>query len=280
MSKISDAIEKEKIYIRTFHHKNSSLHSHKFLELAYVANGTAYQIRDNVKTKIHPGNYYIVDFNSYHEYITDDEDFSLINCLFVPQFIDSSLYGCTNFKNLLNNYMIRLSADFAEANPTQLIFNDSDGRIKEILLMLLSEYDGKQPGYLEIMRSGLIEIIIRTVRKTTRRDTEVLYKDFNKYIIKRIMNDYMEELTLSKIAAELNYTVPYLSKSFKEGIGIGFSEYLRKIRIEEACRLLANTDMKITDIAVSVGYNDISCFNGIFKRTLGMTPREFKKTIN
>lgn len=272
-------VNEEQIYIRIYNHKNTAPHFHNFLELVYVISGQAIHIRDGKKTVVNPGDYYIIDYNSTHEYITDDENFLIINCLFVPRFIDSSLNGCRSFQKLLNNYLIRLSADFSDINPTQTIFHDDNGRIKSILDILLSEYKEKQPGYLEIMRCGLIEIIIQTVRKTSRRDTDMVYKNYSRYIMKYVSKNYMQPITLSEIAQELNFSIPYLSKVFKEDTGMGFSEYLQKIRIEEACRLLANTDSKVIDIAQSVGYNDICTFNLIFKKHLGITPRDFRKSV-
>lgn len=272
-------LNKEQIYISIYRHKNSALHSHDFLELVYVVSGHAVHIRDGIKTVVNPGNYYIIDYNSKHEYITDDESFSVINCLFVPKFIDLSLANCRSFQKLLNNYLIRLSADFSEINPTQIIFFDDDEKIKNILNMLLSEYSKKQPGYLEIMRCGLIEIIIQTVRKTALNDTYTTYKNYSKYIMKYVSENYMKAITLKDIANDLNFSVPYLSTVFKLDTGMGFNKYLQKTRIEESCRLLANTDFKVIEIAEAVGYNDISAFNTVFKNHLGITPRDFRKSL-
>jgi YesN/AraC family two-component response regulator len=60
-------------------------------------------------------------------------------------------------------------------------------------------------------------------------------------------------------------------------MGMSFNEYLQKKRIEQSCRLISNTEKKITEIAEIVGYRDVKFFNQIFKKHLKMTPREFKK---
>ena len=72
--------------------------------------------------------------------------------------------------------------------------------------------------------------------------------------------------------------MPYLSRKFKETIGISFREYLQNTRIEQSCRLLVNTNKKIIDIAQSVGYDDVNFFTDIFKKKMNITPREFRKT--
>jgi YesN/AraC family two-component response regulator len=58
-----------------------------------------------------------------------------------------------------------------------------------------------------------------------------------------------------------------------------FSSYLQKVRINNACRLLANTNNKIEEIAHFVGYSDTKFFNSIFKKVLGSTPREYRNKI-
>jgi len=57
------------------------------------------------------------------------------------------------------------------------------------------------------------------------------------------------------------------------------SEYIQKIRIEEACNLLRNSNYKVILIAQMVGYKDIKHFNEIFKKITGMTPSSYKKSL-
>lgn len=275
----NDIVNSEQIFINIKKQKSVRMHSHDFLELVYVVSGQAVQIRDNERTIVKPGDYYIIDYNSYHEYIADDNGFYIINCLFIPRFIDPALNGCRSFPKLLNNYLIRFSADFSDVNPAMNIYHDDDGKIKDILFMLLEEYGEKKRGYFEIIRCGLAEIIIRTVRRISAAEKTEKYDVFSKYIIEYIGENYMRSVTLSEIAKKINFSVSYLSKVFKENTGVGFNDYLQKIRVEEACRLLADTNSKVIDIAWTVGYNDISTFNSVFKKHLGITPSMFRKTF-
>ena len=63
-------------------------------------------------------------------------------------------------------------------------------------------------------------------------------------------------------------------------MGITFSEYVQSLRIQESCRLLANTNKNVAEIVNLVGYTDVKFFNEIFKRFTGMTPRQFKQTYD
>ena len=273
--------EKNGIYIFPFSHRNiAEPHSHEFLELAYIVEGEAIQVRDGKTTKIKKGNYFIIDYGSIHEYrIQKNCEMKLINCLFTPKFIDPSLGICRSFRELINNYLIRFSNNFSDINPTQTVFYDDDGFIKNKLDLMQNELTKKKAGYLELMRCSLIEIIIYTLRMITNKNTDILYKNYTNYIIDYINNNYCEPITLAEIAKDLNFSLSYLSKAFKADTGIGFNEYLQKTRIEKSCHLLSSSDLKIIEISQMVGYNDLCFFNRIFKKHLGHTPSEFRKSL-
>ena len=69
----------------------------------------------------------------------------------------------------------------------------------------------------------------------------------------------------------------YFSRKFKLCTGFGYKEYLITVRIIEACRLLLNTDMSITQIAENCGFDDSNYFGDCFKKIKGMSPREYRK---
>ena len=272
-----DYISKEEnIYIDVFTHENIAFHSHEFFELAYVLKGEGIHIQNDKSTKISEGDYFIVDYNTFHAYKCTDGSLIIANCLFLPDFIDRSLKGCRNFIEVLNNYLIRFSYDFSDKKPTDFVFCDEDGTIKKLINELLSEYKEKRSGYLEFMRCDIIQLIIRTMRKIYFKDVNISYNNYSKYVIKYINKNYNEHIKLTNLANTLHLSLPYLSKLFKDDTGVSFSEYLQKTRIEQSCRLLANTNKKIIEIAQLVGYNDVNFFNQIFKKQLGITPRCFK----
>ncbi|WP_136607875.1 helix-turn-helix domain-containing protein [Paenibacillus dokdonensis] len=92
------------------------------------------------------------------------------------------------------------------------------------------------------------------------------------------INDHLEEdINLDMMADKLNITSGYLSTYFKEKTGQNFSDYLNDIRIRTAKDMLQNLDLRIQDVAVRVGYQNVNSFIRMFKRHAGMTPGEFRK---
>jgi YesN/AraC family two-component response regulator len=131
-----------------------------------------------------------------------------------------------------------------------------------------------------MMRCQLIEILIDTMRRLHRPAGAPEESELVSYIIDRIEKNFMEKLSLAELSRKCCYSLAYVSKRFKEETGITFQAYLQAVRIRESCRLLANTSKKITEISELVGYADAKFFNQLFKKQMGMTPREFKKLYN
>ena len=67
---------------------------------------------------------------------------------------------------------------------------------------------------------------------------------------------------------------------FKKETGMNFSDYLKKIRIDNAKNMLLNTEQTVEDISYAVGYSDIKYFSRLFKKLTGVTPTEFRKLYN
>ena len=254
-------------------------HRHGYFELAYVLSGSAVHWLEGEERIIKKGDYFILDYDTHHNYVKNEqEDFELVNCLFLSEFIDKTLRNRQNFNDIVNNYMIKLNNSVVNVSPANHIYSDDDGYIGELLKRCLFEYQNKSSGYMEVIRSKLIEIIILTMRKN--EEAKPVSTD---YICDRILKYTAEHMAekdiLKNIGNELNFSVSYLSRRFKENIGISFTEYVQKLRIDQSMCMLGNTSKKITEIAEFCGYSDMKFFNSIFKKYAGMTPREFRNTF-
>lgn len=86
-----------------------------------------------------------------------------------------------------------------------------------------------------------------------------------------------EDLSLEQIAAEEGVSPFYLSRLFKEETGVNYIEFLTARRMEKARALLANPELSLKQIAFEVGYHDPNYFSRVFKKTTGLSPREYRK---
>lgn len=94
-----------------------------------------------------------------------------------------------------------------------------------------------------------------------------------------IEKNYNEEITLKQIANIMNMAPTYFSKKFHAVTGLSFSHYLNNCRLRNAMNDLANSDMTMTEIAYENGFPNVKAFIETFKRTLNVTPYQYKKQL-
>ena len=92
-----------------------------------------------------------------------------------------------------------------------------------------------------------------------------------------VMANYSEEIKISTIAKLINLTEASFCRYFKSKTHKTFSQFLNEVRILNACKLLVDSNMTITQICYSAGYNNISHFNRQFKLIMRMTAKEYSK---
>jgi two-component system, response regulator YesN len=100
------------------------------------------------------------------------------------------------------------------------------------------------------------------------------------YIIRKAMRyiekNYKKNISLSNLAEDVEVSRSYLSFLFKQELGLNFSHYLTRMRIESAKEMLAGTNMKIYEIADEVGFDSPYYFSKVFKEFTGVTCKEFR----
>ncbi len=273
----ADYLNENKFYIFICPRTEQRSHTHNYLELAYVLKGSAIHNWNNKDTLIREGDYFIIDYDSLHSYKALTDGFELINCLFMPEFVDPALKNCRSLQTVTSSYQIRFKNAFFTANPSANTFCDDDGKIKALLLNMLKEFSEQAPGYQQIIHSKIIEILVMTMRKIYLDHRSEQDGGDMDSIIKYINANYMNDITLKGICRTFNYSFSYMSMKFKKTLGITYKEYLQKTRVEQSMRLLASTDTSVDEIARMVGYQDIKAFYTVFKRFANTTPAKFRK---
>ena len=95
-----------------------------------------------------------------------------------------------------------------------------------------------------------------------------------------IWENYTRKISLREIARASGLSAPYFSTIFKEEMGENLSNYLNRLRVEKAAAMLVTTDLPISEIAASCGFEDQSWFSKIFKNNTGLTPGKYRDQGN
>jgi len=116
-----------------------------------------------------------------------------------------------------------------------------------------------------------MEIFTDSLFYTSAVDSQLIRK-----VTEYISDHFSEHITLVNLAKQNHISASRLSVLFKSVTGLSFNEYLNFIRVDEAKRLLADTDYPILDVAIACGFNDQSYFTKVFKKRTGLTPKSFR----
>lgn len=129
---------------------------------------------------------------------------------------------------------------------------------------------------LDDLKRYLSDILLRAIElrdKAAGSQYRSLLKEAVAYID---ANFQSEEISLNRVAKEVNISANYLSAVFSQEMGMTFVEYVTTRRMEKAKELLRSSDLRSGEIAVAVGYKDPHYFSFIFKKTQGCTPRDYR----
>ncbi|MBM7854159.1 YesN/AraC family two-component response regulator [Desulfohalotomaculum tongense] len=94
--------------------------------------------------------------------------------------------------------------------------------------------------------------------------------------IKYIHNNFKQKLPLKLVASHVFLNPQYFSRIFKKEVGISYVEYVNKLKIEYACKLLETTNYPAYRISSECGFTDPSYFNRVFVQQMNMTPKEYR----
>lgn len=193
----------------------------------------------------------------------------------VPEYLEEQLekigQDCSSnmqFQTICIQCIIELY-DFLQTKKLKNI--DLHQQINEILGEIFLCNDAQSTK--ECMKNHIVFI----VQQMDSIDDEQFGKGIIKEIQMYILKHYDENITLTMLAEQFYLHPNYLSRLFKEKTGKNYVDYITEIRMQKVKELLKNTDDKVADISVQVGYENPRYFSKVFKQFTGLSPREYRE---
>lgn len=211
---------------------------------------------------------------------TQDED-KLMDELATFQFNQVRMKGLDIIDAILQDGMWR-PEDFKTVFlefiiPWMKLFKQYKGSLKEVIdqqLNPIQDIDSLET--LEDIKiwyqdyTNLMEKLIRNATKRLHRRDEI--EKAKEYV----KNNYHLDINIKDVSKMVGFNSSYFSHLFKKETKLGFSEYLTKVRLQEAQKLLKGSTSTITEIAENVGYNDVAYFRKIFRQHFKKSPSEYR----
>ena len=258
-------------------------HTHEFLEMQYIVSGKAVHKIAGHSYEVDKGSLLFVNFGQAHSYVCS-EPLTYVNILIQPEFISSELIDSDNALDML---AISLFEDFAGEDihiKPHIHFDGSEViDVEKTLDDMLSEYYAKQIGYRTALK-GLLQYLLVLVFRKFRASDENLsvinhMQRITPEILRYIEDNCFEKLSVSDLAKRCYYNTSYFSRIFKECYGMTLISYIQKKRIDEAVRLLRDTDLSVEEICRRVGYSEKKHFYKKFREITGTTTSAFRKSV-
>lgn len=226
-------------------------HMHHCFEFVCVTAGEMYVEVDDLQYTLGEGDSLLIFPNQIHSMRTLVSS-SHILCLFSPK--------------LVNSYTEKTSAQI----PVDNLFRPDSFYINK-----LSEFTDEH-GIFET--KGLLYSLCgsfdaHAVYRASAVGSNILLYD----IFKFIEHNFNGECTLAALARSTGYDYSYLSRYFRQTVGISYSEYVTQYKISRACYLLQNSESTILDISSDCGFNSLRSFNRNFRLQLGIPPAEYRR---
>ncbi len=250
-------------HVKASGHLQCMPHLHRELELVCMLGGESVAYADSTRCVLHPGDVFLTFPNQIHSYETyTDERFILfiLRPDLVPELMDT----------------------FNIALPESPVVKGFllEPRMRELLDLLADACDKKKNGtpYVNSLRRGYLlaffsELLAcMPVRRLPVGDSGAL-----RDIVSFCAQNYAENLSLSMLEEHLHLNKYYISHLFSGKLGIRFNDYINSLRISEACRLLSNSDISVTEISERVGFNTLRTFNRAFVKQIGVSPSEYRR---
>ena len=254
------------------------LHNHDFTELVAVFSGHGTHFTEKESCEIRAGDVFVIPKMMSHGY-RGASSLSLMNFMFdletLPVYLED-VRSLPGFQALFNiEPKLRIEHRFHKRLRLE---GENLNAIQLLGMKLKSELETRLPGYKSVALALMAEIIAAVSRAFSGADAEPCRQVHALgRVIARMERNYSKRITLDELALTAKMTSRNLLRHFKKATGSSPIDYLEGLRISAAKESLEKTALSITEIAAGSGFSDSNFFSRQFKKTVGVSPREFRR---
>jgi AraC-like DNA-binding protein len=260
----------------------NNMHNHKFFEIEYVLDGSCTQnipVHGDIEThKLNSGDFIFIPPGQNHSVLVDTNSIILNIGIRSGTFIEAFMSNIPN-DSILGNYFTHIM--YYDRKTNYLIFHTGGSKpLQHMVTDMALTYCNRNTYSRNLMNlqlsilfihllqdySGSIEFSFDAVETAHNIPAIILYMEKN-YV----------STNVAAIAEHFGYSSDHLNRVFKHYTSHTLYESLLKIRMQNACRLINDTYLPISEIAHLVGYKDTTNFIRNFKKSYGITPSKYKE---
>lgn len=272
--------EDESFFIGIFQDnlEKSTWHYHNNYEISFITEGSGKRIVADSIEEFQPGDLVFLGKNLPHVWIADkgqgiwsNRTLEMVFLQFTEKVLCSQLLSLPEFSHvaralLLSEQGIHIVCQtLNEVSELMLQMPYMKGFDRMLHFFKMIDIIGKSDSNIHLASK---EYLITRFSSQNKRIATI-----HEYL----MNNYREKINLEKLAGVVNMAEGSLCRFFKQNMGLTIFEYLNKIKVEFACKLLMDPSLNIMEVCLDSGFNNLSHFNKQFKKATGVAPLRYRK---
>ena len=252
-------------------------HTHNYIEVIYMCSGSTRHIVNGEEVVLRQGELLFLNQKVTQEIYPAGENDIAVNFIILPEFFDYGLKMMETEENLLRDFIIDCLRGENGTNG-YLHFKVADILpVQNLVENLIWTIMHRQPNKRSINQATMGLLFLQLMNCMDKLETDE-GSGRQKLIITVLsyIESHYRDGELSELAESLHYDVYWLSKEIKKRTGKTYTELLQAKRLGQAAYLLGTTSMSVMEVALAVGYDNISYFHRIFQKKYGCTPRAYR----
>ena len=229
-------------------------HSHDYTEIVYMCSGHTTHVLNGKMLMVSEGDVLIIGKNAVQEILPAGKNDIAVNFILRNDF----------FEEVLNTFSLKFKSgqEFIHFSLPEIL---PIHNLAENLMWLLMDGVPKSVKQCRFTLGLLLTTLLKSSDSSEAVERVISYID-----------DNYKDGSLSYLAESMHVDFSWLSREIKTQTGKNYTDLVQEKRLSEACFLLRNTRMNISDIAITIGYNNISYFHRLFNKYFGMSPYKYR----
>jgi len=250
-------------------------HTHDYVEVIYMCSGATTHIVNDREIRLEQGDLLFLNQSATHEVCKAGKGDIAVNFIVLPEFFSAPLSMIGEEETPLRKFLVEflcgqdsgagyLYFDVSEVKPIQNL-------LENLLWILISDTPGKR----KMSQMTMALLFLQLLGHTETLSTDDLGDRVVWQVLRYVESSYADG-SFAELAEQLHYDTSWLSREIKRKTGKTYTQLVQEKRLAQAAFLLRNTQRNVSDIALAVGYENISYFHRIFADTYGKSPRQYR----
>ena len=250
-------------------------HTHDYVEVIYMCSGETTHIVNGKEIRLEQGDLLFLNQSATHEVCQAGEQDIAVNFIVLPEFFSAPLSMIGEEETPLRKFLVDclcgqnsgagyLYFDVSEVKPIQNL-------LENLLWILLQETPTKR----KMSQMTMALLLMQLLGHTETLSTDDMGDKVVWQVLRYVESDYVDG-SFAELTQQLHYDASWLSREIKRRTGKTYTQLIQEKRLAQAAFLLRNTDRNVSDIALAVGYENISYFHRIFADAYGKSPRGYR----